>query len=132
MGIADEGHTFLYYKTLERDANGRYPYELIPNPFYVRPAVTNYTGTQTLRLVMNDAGSDGWGGSQLIVDFSDNTTTRTFQLASGSTQTQTWQHTNPDLHGQQRCYRYPDVGYRRRQEQRMLVCVELRRRQHDI
>ncbi len=90
VGIADEGHTFLYYKTLERDANGRYPYELIPNPFYVRPAVTNYTGTQTLRLVMNDAGSDGWGGSQLIVDFSDNTTTRTFQLASGSTQTQTF------------------------------------------
>ena len=90
VGIADEGHTFLYYKTLERDANGRYPYELIPNPFYVRPAVTNYTGTQTLRLVMNDAGGDGWGGSQLIVDFSDNTTTRTFQLASGSTQTQTF------------------------------------------
>ena len=90
VGIADEGHTFLYYKTLERDANGRYPYELIPNPFYVRPAVTNYTGTRTLRLVMNDAGGDGWGGSQLIVDFSDNTTTRTFQLASGSTQTQTF------------------------------------------
>ena len=90
VGIADEGHTFLYYKTLERDANGRYPYELIPNPFYVRPAVTTYTGTQTLRLVMSDAGGDGWGGSQLIVDFSDNTTTRTFQLASGSTQTTTF------------------------------------------
>ena len=90
VGIADEGHTFLYYKTLERDANGRYPYELIPNPFYVRPAVTDYTGSRTLRLVMNDAGGDGWGGSQLIVDFSDNTTTRTFQLASGSTQTQTF------------------------------------------
>ncbi len=90
VGIVDEGHTFLYYKTLERDANGRYPYELIPNPFYVRPAVTDYTGSRTLRLVMNDAGGDGWGGSQLIVDFSDNTTTRTFQLASGSTQTQTF------------------------------------------
>ena len=90
VGIGEEGHTFLYYKTLERDANGRYPYELIPNPFYVRPAVTNYTGTRTLRLVMNDAGSDGWGGSQLIVDFSDGTTTRTFQLASGSTQATTF------------------------------------------
>ena len=89
VGIGEEGHTFLYYKTLERDANGRFPYELIPNPFYVRPAVTNYSGTKTLRLVMNDAGGDGWN-SQLLVNFSDGSATRTFQLASGSTQTQTF------------------------------------------
>ncbi len=89
VGIGEEGHTFLYYKTLERDANGRYPYELIPNPFYVRPAVTTYSGTKTLRLVMNDAGGDGWN-SQLLVNFSDGSATRTFQLASGSTQTQTF------------------------------------------
>ena len=89
VGIGEEGHTFLYYKTLERDANGRFPYELIPNPFYVRPAVTSYSGTKTLRLVMNDAGGDGWN-SQLLVNFSDGSATRTFQLASGSTQTQTF------------------------------------------
>jgi len=89
VGIGEEGHTFLYYKTLERDANGRFPYELIPNPFYVRPAVTNYTGSRTLRLVMNDAGGDGWN-SQLLVNFSDGSATRTFQLASGSTQAQTF------------------------------------------
>ncbi len=89
VGIGEEGHTFLYYKTLERDANGRYPYELIPNPFYVRPAVTNYTGTRTLRLVMNDAGGDGWA-SQLQVNFSDGSATQNFQLASGSTQTETF------------------------------------------
>ena len=89
VGIGEEGHTFLYYKTLERDANGRFPYELIPNPFYVRPAVTTYSGTKTLRLVMNDAGGDGWN-SQLLVNFSDGSATRTFQLASGSTQTQTF------------------------------------------
>lgn len=89
VGIGEEGHTFLYYKTLERDANGRYPYELIPNPFYVRPAVTNYTGTRTLRLVMSDAGGDGWA-SQLQVNFSDGSATQNFQLASGSTQTETF------------------------------------------
>lgn len=89
VGIGEEGHTFLYYKTLERDANGRYPYELIPNPFYVRPAVTNYTGTRTLRLVMSDAGGDGWA-SQLQVNFSDGSATRNFQLASGSSQAVTF------------------------------------------
>ncbi len=89
VGIVDEGHTFLYYKTLERDANGRYPYELIPNPFYVRPAVTNYTGTRTLRLVMSDAGGDGWA-SQLQVNFSDGSATQNYQLESGSTQTETF------------------------------------------
>lgn len=89
VGIGEEGHTFLYYKTLERDDNGRYPYELIPNPFYVRPAVTNYSGTRTLRLVMNDAGGDGWA-SQLQVNFSDGSATQNFQLASGSTQTETF------------------------------------------
>ena len=89
VGIGEEGHTFLYYKTLERDANGRYPYELIPNPFYVRPAVTNYTGTRTLRLVMSDAGGDGWA-SQLQVNFSDGSATRNFQLASGNSQAVTF------------------------------------------
>jgi hypothetical protein len=89
VGIGEEGHTFLYYKTLERDANGRYPYELIPNPFYVRPAVTNYTGTRTLRLVMSDAGGDGWA-SQLQVNFSDGSATRNFQLASGGSQAVTF------------------------------------------
>ena len=89
VGIVDEGHTFLYYKTLERDANGRYPYELIPNPFYVRPAVTSYTGSRTLRLVMNDVGGDGWA-SQLQVNFSDGSSTRNFQLESGSTKTETF------------------------------------------
>lgn len=89
VGIEDEGHTFLYYKTLERDANGRYPYELIPNPFYVRPAVTNYSGSRTLRLVMEDAGGDGWA-SQLQVNFSDGSATQNYQLESGSTQTETF------------------------------------------
>gem|GEM_PF-2178445 len=88
VGIGEEGHTFLYYKTLERDGNGRYPYELIPNPFYVRPAVTTYSGSRTLRLVMNDAGGDGWN-SQLLVNFSNGRATETFQMTSGSTQTET-------------------------------------------
>lgn len=30
-------NTFVYHKTLERDANNRFPYELIPNPFSKRP-----------------------------------------------------------------------------------------------
>ncbi len=89
VGIGEEGHTFLYYKTLERDANGRYPYELIPNPFYVRPAVTTYSGTKTLRLVMNDAGGDGWA-SHLQVNFSDGSATKNYQLESGSTKTETF------------------------------------------
>lgn len=33
-------NTFVYYKTLERDANDRFPYELIPNPFSKRPVRT--------------------------------------------------------------------------------------------
>lgn len=37
VGIDAPEHTFVYYKTLERDANNRFPYELIPNPFSVRP-----------------------------------------------------------------------------------------------
>ncbi len=42
VGIDASEHTFIYYKTLERDANNRFPYEMIPNPFSVRP--TNGTG----------------------------------------------------------------------------------------
>ena len=37
VGIDAPENTFVYYKTLERDANNRFPYELIPNPFSVRP-----------------------------------------------------------------------------------------------
>ena len=36
----EEGHTFVYYKTLENvneDGSGNYPYTMIPNPFQVRP-----------------------------------------------------------------------------------------------
>ena len=36
----EEGHTFVYYKTLENandDGTGNYPYIMIPNPFQVRP-----------------------------------------------------------------------------------------------
>ena len=80
VGIDDPGHTFVYYKTLERDANGRYPYQLIPNPFYVRPDVRTYTGTKTVTFTLSDAGSDGWGASYLQVDFSNGATTQTIQF----------------------------------------------------
>lgn len=39
-------NTFVYYKTLERDANNRFPYELIPNPFSKRPTYTSDATTQ--------------------------------------------------------------------------------------
>lgn len=59
VGIGEEGHTFVYYKTLERDAaNGRYPYELIPNPFYVRPkSGGTYTGFYKWRVKSVTGGS---------------------------------------------------------------------------
>lgn len=43
VGIAsgENQSTFIYYKTLERDANNRFPYELIPNPFSVRPTYSS-------------------------------------------------------------------------------------------
>ena len=37
---------FIYYKTLERDANNRFPYELIPNPFSKRPIYTSDATTK--------------------------------------------------------------------------------------
>ena len=70
VGIDEPGHTFIYYKTLERNANGRYPYELIPNPFYVRPDVRTYTGDKTVTFTLNDEGGDGWGASYLQIDYS--------------------------------------------------------------
>lgn len=70
VGIGEPGHTFIYYKTLERDANGRYPYQLIPNPFYVRPDVRTYEGNKTVTFTLNDAGGDGWGSSYLQIDYS--------------------------------------------------------------
>ncbi len=70
VGIGEPGHTFIYYKTLERDANGRYPYQLIPNPFYVRPDVRDYSGNKTVTFTLNDAGGDGWGASYLKIDYS--------------------------------------------------------------
>ena len=70
VGIDEPGHTFIYYKTLERDANGRYPYQLIPNPFYVRPDVRDYSGNKEVTFTLNDAGGDGWGASYLKIDYS--------------------------------------------------------------
>lgn len=40
----EEGHTFVYYKTLENaneDGSGNYPYTMIPNPFQMRPTYNN-------------------------------------------------------------------------------------------
>ena len=90
VGIGEEGHTFVYYKTLERDANNRFPYELIPNPFYVRPDVRSYSGTKTITFTLSDAGGDGWGAGYLKVDFSNGRTTEniTFE-GTGSTKTTT-------------------------------------------
>ena len=90
VGIGEAGHTFLYHKTLERDANGRFPYELIPNPFYVRPDYRSGTeSTHTIKVTMNDAGGNGWNG-QLLADFSDGTATKVLRVASGSTATETF------------------------------------------
>ncbi len=51
VGIGENENTFIYYKTLERDANNRFPYEMIPNPFYVRPKSGNiYTGFYKWRI----------------------------------------------------------------------------------
>ena len=44
VGIDAPANTFVYYKTLERDANNYFPYTTIPNPFSVRPVYgTNTT-----------------------------------------------------------------------------------------
>ena len=51
VGIGENENIFIYYKTLERDANNRFPYEMIPNPFYVRPKSGNiYTGFYKWRI----------------------------------------------------------------------------------
>ncbi len=59
VGIGEDGHTFVYFKTLERDAvNGRYPYRMIFNPFYVRPkSGTTYTGFYKWRVKSVTGGS---------------------------------------------------------------------------
>jgi hypothetical protein len=41
VGVDADVHTFIYYKTLEKNSNDRYAYTTIPNPFSVRPT----TGT---------------------------------------------------------------------------------------
>ena len=46
VGIDAPESTFIYYKTLERDANNRFPYEMIPNPFSVRPTYGNDNTTR--------------------------------------------------------------------------------------
>ena len=46
VGIDASANTFVYYKTLERDANDRFPYELIPNPFSKRPTYSSDTTTK--------------------------------------------------------------------------------------
>ena len=46
VGIDATENTFVYYKTLERDANNRFPYELIPNPFSKRPTYGSDTTTK--------------------------------------------------------------------------------------
>ena len=106
VGIGEVGHTFIYYKTLERDANGRYPYQLIPNPFSVRPDVREYSGEKTVTFTLNDAGGDGWGSSYIQVDYStsvngvqtenieftesQSTKTVTRTIPTGVTMTLTW------------------------------------------
>ena len=79
VGIGEDGHTFVYYKTLERDANNRFPYELIPNPFYVRPkSGTTYTGFYKWRVKSITGGSiyatstDGTALAQDDTDSDDN------------------------------------------------------------
>ena len=44
----ETANTFVYYKTLERDANNSFPYTLIPNPFSKRPTY-NSDGTTKWR-----------------------------------------------------------------------------------
>ncbi|MCQ2321933.1 MAG: hypothetical protein MJZ91_11515, partial [Bacteroidales bacterium] len=68
-------NTFVYYKTLERDANNRFPYELIPNPFSKRPtygsdATTKWRGFYGWRIKSISGGaiySATTGGTQCNV-----------------------------------------------------------------
>ena len=58
IGENENENTFIYYKTLERDANGLYPYRMIFNPFYVRPKSGNtYTGFYKWRVKSVTGGS---------------------------------------------------------------------------
>ena len=58
VGIDAPGNVFLYYKTLERDDNNRFPYELIPNPFTVRPKKSDvYYGFYKWRVKSITGGS---------------------------------------------------------------------------
>ncbi len=84
VGIGEDGNTFIYYKTLERDANNRFPYELIPNPFYVRPkSGTTYTGFYKWRIKSITSGAiydSSSGGTALgIGSLLDAETTYYFQ-----------------------------------------------------
>ena len=78
VGLTSEGetqHTFVYYKTLERDANNRFPYEMIPNPFQVRPtyasdATTIYRGFYKWRITSITGGAiyDASSGGTKLAD----------------------------------------------------------------
>ena len=72
VGIGEDGHTFVYYKTLERDANNRFPYELIPNPFYVRPSYD----APTRDIVLTTTGN-GTGRGTLTVTYTNASGTET-------------------------------------------------------
>lgn len=86
VGIGEPGHTFVYYKTLERDANGRYPYELIPNPFYVRPKSGNiYTGFYKWRIKSMADGAIYNAGGTKLADNETNFSTNSIMLDAETT-----------------------------------------------
>ena len=75
VGIGEDGHTFVYYKTLERDANGLYPYRMIFNPFYVRPKSGNtYTGFYKWRVKSVSGGTISNAGGTTIATASTTST----------------------------------------------------------
>ena len=80
--------TFIYLKTLERDANNRFPYELIPNPFSKRPVYgtnndTKWRGFYKWRVKSISGGAlytASTGGTAIAVgDMLDAETTYYFQ-----------------------------------------------------
>ena len=85
VGIDAPEHTFIYYKTLERDANDRFPYELIPNPFSVRPTYgsgdTRWRGFYRWRIKSITGGSvhDAGGTALGVGSMLDAETTYYFQ-----------------------------------------------------
>ena len=75
VGIGEDGHTFIYHKTLERDANGLYPYRMIFNPFYVRPkSGSTYTGFYKWRVKSVSGGSITNAGGTTIATTSTTST----------------------------------------------------------